>query len=163
MIDLADVNDDLKLTLARAFDFAWQRFIEREGAGADTDANRKRLASRLVALAKSGDFDEDQLGESALIYLCVMAEAVRLGAKRERERPNGAATEETASPGSQAFAPDTVAAMSSALDLCLDDLPFRISSDVVAHLTKTILDEATRGERDPQRLSQAALNALKAR
>jgi hypothetical protein len=53
--------------------------------------------------------------------------------------------------------------MSTALDLCLDELPLRIPSDIVAFLTKTILDEATRGERDPARLRQTALDALKSR
>ena len=53
--DTPDMNDEQKLILARAFDVAWQRFIEREGADADTDDNRKRLARRIVALAKSGD------------------------------------------------------------------------------------------------------------
>ena len=77
--DTPDMDDDIKLMLARAFDSAWERFIEREGADADTDDNRKRLARRIVAEAKAGDIDEEQLSESGLIYLCVLAEAARLG------------------------------------------------------------------------------------
>jgi len=160
--DTPDMNDEQKLILARAFDVAWQRFIEREGADADTDDNRKRLARRIVALAKSGDFDEERLGESGLIYLSVLAEAARLGAARANEEPDESAV--AAQPaGARAFGPDTVTAMSTALDLCLDELPLRIPSDIVAFLTKTILDEATRGERDPTRLRQTALDALKSR
>jgi len=34
--------------LARAFDAAWDRFIELEGHDAATDDNRKRLATRIV-------------------------------------------------------------------------------------------------------------------
>jgi hypothetical protein len=159
--DTPDMNDEQTLILARAFDVAWQRFIERVGADADTDDNRKRLARRIVALAKSGDFDEERLGESGLIYLSVMAEAVRLGATRANEDPDDVAVAQPG--GARAFGPDTVTAMSTALDLCLDELPLRIPSDIVAFLTKTILDEATRGERDPARLRQTALDALKSR
>ncbi len=161
--DTPQIDDDTRLMLARAFDFAWDRFIEREGAAADTHDNRKRLARRIVALARSGDFSEEQLGESSLIYLCVLAEAARLGAARQRGRADDAAAATPQASAAPAFGPDTVAAMSTALDRCLDQLPLRLPSDIVAFLTKAILDEATRGEHDPARLSRAALDALKAR
>lgn len=45
-------DDETKATLARAFDIAWDRFIEREGKAAATDDNRKRLAAQIVELAK---------------------------------------------------------------------------------------------------------------
>jgi hypothetical protein len=160
--DTPDMNDEQKLILARAFDAAWQRFIEREGADADTDDNRKRLARRIVALAKSGDFDEERLGESGLIYLSVLAEAARLGTARAHEDPDDVAVASQPA-GARAFGPDTVTATATALDLCLVEPPLRIPSDIVAFLTKTILDGATRGERNPARLSQTALDALKSR
>jgi hypothetical protein len=53
--------------------------------------------------------------------------------------------------------------MSTALERCLEELPLRLPSEVVAFLTRAILDEATRGERDPARLSEVALQALKSR
>jgi hypothetical protein len=160
--DTPDMDDDTKLMLARAFDSAWERFIEREGADADTDDNRKRLARRIVAEAKAGDIDEEQLSESGLIYLCVLAEAARLGNERQADLPDDNAGE-TPNSGTRAFGPDAIGAMSTALERCLEELPLRLPSEVVAFLTRAILDEATRGERDPARLSEIALQALKSR
>jgi hypothetical protein len=155
-------DDETKAALARAFDAAWDRFIELEGDDAATDDNRKRLATRIVGLAKSGETNEDLLGEAALIYLRVLAEAARLGV-----RMRGEATLAPADPvgdrGAQAYAPETVAAMSRALELCLDELPLRIPSDALQSLSATILDSAAHGERDPERLRLHALETLKAR
>jgi hypothetical protein len=155
-------DDETKAALARAFDAAWDRFIELEGHDAATDDNRKRLATRIVGLAKSGETDEDRLGEAGLIYLRVLAEAARLG-----DRMRGEATLAPVDPvgdrGAQAYAPETVAAMSRALELCLDELPLRIPSDALESLSASILDSAAHGERDPERLRLHALERLKAR
>jgi hypothetical protein len=160
--DLNLQDDETKAALARAFDTAWDRFIEMEGADAGTDGNRKRLAVRIVSLAKSGETDEDLLGEAGLIYLRVLAEAARLG-----DRMRGETTLAPAAPvgdrGTQAYAPETVAAMSRALELCLDELPLRIPSDALQSLSASILDDAAHGERDPERLRLHALATLKAR
>jgi hypothetical protein len=162
-----EINEESKLMLARAFDAAWSRFLEREGAAADTDDNRKRLARRLVALAKAGELDEEQLGESGLIYLSVLAEAARLSAQPPQPQPEIAFdlvpnTPRTAVAG-QMFGPDALAAMATALDLCLDELPLRIPSDVLSFLTDSIMAKAASGEHDATRLSRHALDALKAR
>lgn len=157
-----------KLRLARAFDAAWERFTVREGTHAATDDNRKRLAARLVALAKAGESDEDMLSEAGLIHLCVLAEASRLGQRQRKEPPALAAASiadmsDAHDVAGKVFAPDTVEAMSTALNLCLDELPLRIPSDALKLLSTSILDEASRGERDPERLQEHALDALKTR
>jgi len=162
-----EIDDEAKLTLARAFDAAWERFLEREGAAADTEDNRKRLARRLVALARDGERNEEQLGESGLIYLSVLAEAARLSAQPQQDPPQPTfdlAPNAPQPPASgQMFGPDVLAAMAAARDLCLDELPLRIPSDVLSFLTSTIMTKAASGEHDPARLSRYALDALKAR
>jgi hypothetical protein len=155
-------DDETKAALARAFDAAWDRFIELEGDNAATDDNRKRLATRIVGLAKSGETDEDRLGEAGLIYLRVLAEAARLG-DRMRGEATLAPVDHAEDRGTQAYAPETVAAMTTALELCLDELPLRIPSDALKSLSTSILDSAAHGERDPERLRLRALETLKAR
>ncbi|WP_371420372.1 hypothetical protein [Tardiphaga sp.] len=155
-------NDELKVTLARAFDAAWQPFVAHEGAAADTPENRRRLAARIVAVARSGQIDEKTLGEAGLIYLRVIAEAARLSVRiREVSSPGLAPLANDQR--TQSFGPEIVAAMSTALDRCLDELPLRISSDAVQLLSSSILDEASRGERDPEKLHLHALATLKSR
>lgn len=155
-------NDELKVTLARAFDAAWQPFVAYEGQAADTADNRRRLAARIVAVARAGQTNEDALGEAGLIYLRVLAEATRLSA-RIRDVASPDLAPQADDPQNQAFGPETVAAMSAALDHCLDELPLRISSDAVQMLSSSILDEAARGERDPEKLQLHALAALRSR
>jgi hypothetical protein len=160
-------DDSEKRMLARAFDAAWEQFTLREGTNAANDDNRKRLAARLVAMAKAGQSDEDMLSEAGLIHLCVLAEAARLGL-RQRKAPAqlAAPIADVSDPQDAAgkvFAPDTVAAMSTALNLCLDELPLRIPSEALKLLSTSILDESSRGERDPERLQEHALDALKTR
>lgn len=164
----ADPADDMKLLLARAFDAAWEPFLALEGGAADTDDNRRKLAAKIVQLAKSGEADEDALSKAGLIHLRVMTAAARLGRRNRQGAAHGDVAPGIVPPqsddhGGHAFAPETVAAMSSALHLCLDALPFRIPSDAVQYLSGSILDEASRGERDPHRLHVHALKALKAR
>jgi hypothetical protein len=155
-------DDETKAALARAFDTAWDRFIELEGTDAATDDNRKRLAARIVSLAKSGETEEDLLGEAGLIYLRVLTKAARLSDRMRSESPL-APVDPPGDRGTQAYAPETVAAMSKALELCLDELPLRIPSDALQSLSASILDDAARGERDPERLRLHALEMLKTR
>ncbi|WP_291864085.1 hypothetical protein [Bradyrhizobium sp.] len=155
-------SDDTKAALARAFDTVWERFLGIEGDEADTVENRRRLAARIVALARSGEIERHELVEAALIHLRVLAEAARLGMRNSPDTPFAAAVHPKEQ-GGHAFAPETIAAMSTALDLCLDELPFRIPSDALKLLSTSILESASRGERDSDRLRLHALNALKAR
>jgi hypothetical protein len=153
-------NDEAKAAMARAFDAAWDRFIVIEGTAAATDDNCRRLAAHIVALAKAGESDELVLGEAGLIFLRVLAEAARLG---ERKRGEAEPAHHPDDCGPQAYSPDTIAAMSTALHLCLDELPLRIPSDALTSLSTSILDRASRGERDPERLRRHALDMLKTR
>jgi hypothetical protein len=163
-----DLHDnETKAALARAFDLAWERFIAIEGAEAATDDNRRRLATQIVELAKSGESDEDLLGEAGLITLRVLSEAARLSSQQAGAHPDG---QVIAEPLRQAgdgqgpgYAPETVAAMTTALELCLDELPPRIPTETLALLSASILDAAARGEDDPERLRLHALELLKTR
>ncbi|KPF94218.1 hypothetical protein IP86_22545 [Rhodopseudomonas sp. AAP120] len=156
--------DATTAALARAFDSAWERFIEIEGSRVDNEDNRKRLAARIVALARAGETDEDTLAQSALIHLCVLEEATRLGSKLKTAAaaplPSPPAEPATTP---QAFSPQVVAAMSEALERCVETLPLQTPSRVLQFLSDRILEDASRGEHDPQRLSELALEALRTR
>ncbi len=160
--DIPPDSDDTKAALARAFDVVWARFLAIEGTEADTAENRRRLAARIVALARSGDVDAHELVEAALIHIRVLAAATRLG-QRDKTGTALAAAVHPEAQGGHAFTPETIAAMSTALDRCLDELPFRIPSDALKLLSSSILEAASRGERDSGRLRLHALEALKAR
>jgi hypothetical protein len=158
--DIPSDSDETKAALARVFDLVWERFLAIEGDDADSAENRGRLAARIVALARTGESEESELVEAALIHIRVLAAAARL---RRRDSPEMAFAAHPGAQGGHAFTPETIAAMSMALDLCLDELPFRIPSDALKLLSSSILEEASRGERDSGRLRLHALDALKAR
>jgi hypothetical protein len=160
--DILSDSDDTKAALARAFDSVWERFLAIEGDDADTAENRKQLAQRIVALARIGGLEEHELADAALIHIRVLAEASRLG-RRDSPEAEFAAAVRSEAQGGHAFTPETIAAMATALDLCLEELPFRIPSDALKLLSSSILEAASRGERDPGRLRLYALEALKAR
>ena len=160
--DIPPRSDETNAALARAFDIAWERYLRIEGDAADTADNRKVLAARIVALARSGQIDEHELVEAGLIHLRVLTEAARLGERNRRVTAFTAAAHADGQ-GGHAFTPETIAAMTTALDLCLDELPFRIPSDALKLLSTSILEGASRGERDSDRLRLLALGALKAR
>ena len=155
-------SEDVQLTLARAFDAAWQPFIDHEGDGADTVENRRRLATRIVALARSGQTDEAALGDAGLIYMRVMIAASRLSA-RIREVPSPQLGPQTREAGSNSLNPEAVESMSSALDRCLDELPLQIPDNALQVLSGSILEEAARGERNPDRLHLHAMATLRSR
>lgn len=158
--------DAATAALARAFDSAWERFIAIEGSRADTEDNRKRLAGQIVALSRGGEADEETLAQSALIHLCVLEEAARLGSKLKTTPAAAApvpAIPSESQPASHAFAPPVVAAMSEALERCVDTLPLQTPSSVLQFLSDRILEDASRGEHDPERLSELALKALRTR
>lgn len=161
--EINPTSDESKAALARAFDNAWQPFIAAEGEAADTIENRRRLASRIVTLAKSGQTDEDALGEAGLIYLRVLSAAARLSRQPGKEPTPELAQQPWQNEGGHAFTPETVAAMTAALERCLDVLPLRIPSDALKLLSTSILGAASRGERDPEKLHLHAMEALKTR
>jgi hypothetical protein len=61
------------------------------------------------------------------------------------------------------FSPDVIAAMSQALQEAVDTLPEQVSSGRVQALAKNIIDLASQGERDPERMKLLALLALQAK
>lgn len=148
------------MAMARAFDIAWDRFIQFEGIAAATDDNRKRLAAQIVELAKSGESNEDVLGEAGLIYLRMGAQAARLGGRKRGGDVAPALARHPADRGTQAHvpkihAPKTAAAMSAALELCLAALPLRTPMNAVTALS--IADGASHGRRDSERLHAVEL------
>jgi hypothetical protein len=150
---------EAKMAMARAFDIAWDRFIQFEGISAATDDNRRRLAAQIVELAKSGVSNEDVLGEAGLIYLRMRAEAARLGGRRHGGDV-ASALARPADRGTRIHAPKTVAAMSAALELCLAALPLRIPMNAATALS--IADGASHGRRDSERLGLHAVELLRA-
>ncbi|MEW6768175.1 MAG: hypothetical protein AB1342_09105 [Pseudomonadota bacterium] len=58
------------------------------------------------------------------------------------------------------FSPETIAAMTQAFDAAVETLPEQVSSGRVQALAKNIVDLASQGERDPERMKLLALLAL---
>ncbi len=61
------------------------------------------------------------------------------------------------------FNPETIAIMTRALEEAVETLPYPVSSGTVQSLAKNIVDLATQGERDPQRMKLLALLALQSK
>lgn len=59
------------------------------------------------------------------------------------------------------FSPDTIKAMTQAFEEAVETLPFPVSSARVQALAKNIVELASQGERDPERIKLLALLALK--
>jgi len=59
------------------------------------------------------------------------------------------------------FSPDTIALMTRAFEEAVDTLPFPVGSARVQALAKNIVELASQGERDPERLRLLALLALR--
>ncbi len=63
----------------------------------------------------------------------------------------------------RSFNPETVAIMTQALEEAVETLPYPVSSGAVQSLARNIVDLATQGERDPQRMKLLALLALQSK
>ena len=61
------------------------------------------------------------------------------------------------------FSPDVIAAMKLALQEAVETLPEQVSSGRIQTLAKNIIDLASQGERDPERMKLLALLALQAK
>lgn len=147
--------------LARILDDAWERMVAICGEAEATSANRATLASRIVLLAQQGETDERQMGKAAAIYLCALIAVRRLQQRApETSVPRTASLREHAG---GAYDADALAAMEEGLALCREALPDPIPSSVSAFLLTSILDQAAKGERNPVRFCNQALEALKAR
>lgn len=151
------MDSDHEEKLARAFDIAMKQFVMSEGKEADTIDNRGRLAARLVVLTKLGEQDEHQLASSAALYLRAFAGAMRVA--------SGSAPRDVAQGRGQiALGPDAIAAVTEALEQCLNDLPEGgVSSAARDVLQKALLEAAGGGERDVSKLTAFALEKLRTR
>ncbi len=164
--DLIDSTDgasapDNVVLLAQAFDVAWTQFASAEGPTAETEDNRRRLARQLVGLSRAGEKDIDALARAALTHLPAFAVAMRIS--RRQESADAPATQQAFDAPGAAFGPDAVNAMREALELCLEDLPLRLPPGIREALLAEIMSDAAQGERDPRKLSGAALAALERR
>jgi hypothetical protein len=61
------------------------------------------------------------------------------------------------------FSPETIAAMTQAFNEAVETLPEQVSSGRVQALAKNIIDLASQGERDPERMKLLALLALQSK
>jgi hypothetical protein len=62
-------DQDIRLSLARAFDRAWGRYYRAGRPTVGEDVARTELAKRLVQLSKEGIRDEGRLAEAGLSHL----------------------------------------------------------------------------------------------
>ena len=63
-----EITEDLKRTMARAFDRAWERFA-RPGIAIDTETMRAALARHIVDLVLDGEIDEGRLSAGGFLHL----------------------------------------------------------------------------------------------
>ena len=69
-----DTSDqDIRLSLARAFDRAWQGYYRSGKLTVSRDIARTELARRLVQLSKEGIRDEGSLAQAGLSHLRQLA------------------------------------------------------------------------------------------
>lgn len=65
-----DIRDqDIRLSLARAFDRAWDRYYRSGDLTLTRDVARTELATRLVQLSREGVRDEGRLVQAGLSHL----------------------------------------------------------------------------------------------
>ena len=64
-----DATQDLRLSLARAFDRAWDRYYQAGRLTVGKDVARTELARRLVELSKQGVRDEASLTMAGIKHL----------------------------------------------------------------------------------------------
>jgi hypothetical protein len=66
---MPDDDQDIRKSLARAFDRAWGRYYRSGRLTVGQDIARTELARRLVQLSKEGVRDEGRLAEAGLSHL----------------------------------------------------------------------------------------------
>jgi hypothetical protein len=62
-------DQDIRKSLARAFDRAWDRYYRSKRATMNQDVARTELARKIVQLSKQGVRDEWRLSAAALVHL----------------------------------------------------------------------------------------------
>ena len=73
---MADNDQDVRLSLARAFDRAWDGYYRSGRLTVSQDVARTELARQLVQLSKQGVSDEERLARAGLRYLCQLTPGV---------------------------------------------------------------------------------------
>lgn len=63
-------DQDIRRSLARAFDRAWAGYFRSGRLTVSQDVARTELARRLVQLSKQGISDEEDLARGGLSHLC---------------------------------------------------------------------------------------------
>ena len=66
---MTDTDQDIRRSLARAFDRAWDGYYRAARLTVSQDVARTELARRLVQLSKQGVRDEDSLTKAGLNHL----------------------------------------------------------------------------------------------
>ena len=70
---MPDDDQDIRKSLARAFDRAWESYYRSGRVTVCQDIARTELARRLVQLSKEGVSGEERLASAGLIHLCQLA------------------------------------------------------------------------------------------
>ena len=70
---MPDDDQDIRHSLARAFDRAWESYYRSGRLTVSQDVARTELARRLVQLSKEGVSGEERLANAGLIHLCQLA------------------------------------------------------------------------------------------
>ncbi len=70
---MPDNDHDIRQSLARAFDRAWENYCRSGRLTVSQDVARTELARRLVQLSKDGVSGEERLASAGLIHLCQLA------------------------------------------------------------------------------------------
>jgi hypothetical protein len=69
---MSDSSDELHLTLARAFDRAWERYYSPGRPTIAAEIARPALAKQLVEMARDGVIEEGPLAAGGLLHLISM-------------------------------------------------------------------------------------------
>ena len=67
-------DQDIRQSLARAFDRAWEDYYRSGRLTLSQDVARTELARRLVQLSKQGISGEEHLAKAGLNHLCQLAQ-----------------------------------------------------------------------------------------
>jgi hypothetical protein len=62
-------DQDIRMSMARAFDRAWDRYYRSNRATMNEDVARTELARKIVQLSREGVRDEWRLSAGALVHL----------------------------------------------------------------------------------------------
>ena len=70
---MASDDQDIRRSLARAFDQAWEGYYRSGRLTVSQDVARTELARRLVQMSRQGVSDQERLARAGLAHLCQIA------------------------------------------------------------------------------------------